>query len=133
LPKYRSTCSVLLMCHSFADEARQRLSNEFRRYCPEGRIIGVSNIAWPQARKEVDFYVFGLEGPDFLSEAQSKRIAASLFNLPTAALRREYRAMSDTDARWAKVIRQQAEVLRDIYSAKDGRVQRNNRSRKLRS
>jgi len=60
--------------------------------------------------------IAALEGQAALSEAQSRRIATSLSSLPTVALRREYKAMSDTDAQWAKLMRQQAEVLREIYS-----------------
>lgn len=62
--------------------------------------------------------ITALEGQAALSEAQSNRIAASLFKLPTAALRREFRVMSETDARWSKIMRRQADVLREVYSGK---------------
>ena len=62
-------CGVLLLCHSLSDEVRERLSEHFRQYSPEGRIIGITNTPWPQARDQVDFYLYGLEGPDTLIQA----------------------------------------------------------------
>jgi len=56
-------CAVLLMCHSLPDALREKLSKEFRKRCPRGRIIGITNVPWPQALSEVDLYIFGVEGP----------------------------------------------------------------------
>ena len=62
-------CAVLLMCHSLPDSVREKLSKEFRKRCPRGRIIGITNVPWPQARSELDLYVFGVEGPEALISA----------------------------------------------------------------
>jgi transcriptional regulator with XRE-family HTH domain len=79
--------------------------------------------------------IVALETQAGLSEAQSKRIAATVVHLPTKALRREYRAMSTMDAGWARIIRQQARILKQIYTGKagnfvqrDGRPKRNRRA-----
>lgn len=36
-------CGVLLLCHSLENEVRRELANEFRKWCPEGRIVAVTN------------------------------------------------------------------------------------------
>lgn len=32
---------VLLLCYQFSDPIRERLCGEFRRFCPDGRIVGI--------------------------------------------------------------------------------------------
>ena len=62
-------CAVLLLCHSLADTVRHNVSKEFRHNCPDGRILGITNVRWPQALDEVDSYVYGVEGPEILIQA----------------------------------------------------------------
>ena len=62
-------CAVLLLCHSLPDAVRSTVSKQFRQYCPQGRILGITNVRWPQALDEVDSYVYGLEGPEVLIAA----------------------------------------------------------------
>ena len=65
----KGNCAILLLCHSLPDRARRTVSREFRHYCPNGRILGITNVRWPQALDEVDSYVYGLEGPEVLIAA----------------------------------------------------------------
>jgi DNA-binding NarL/FixJ family response regulator len=65
----RGKCAVLLLCHSLPDAVRSTVSKQFRQYYPHARILGITNVRWPQALDEVDSYVYGLEGPEILITA----------------------------------------------------------------
>lgn len=78
----------------------------------------MSHHMTPNRDRRIAEVITALEEQAALSEAQSKRNADALFNLPTAALRREFKARSEMDAKWAKIMRRQAEVLRDVYTGK---------------
>ena len=61
-------CPFLVLCHTLRESTRANLVEQFRKYCPQGRIIGVSNVPWPQTR-DLDAVVYGVEGPDALIQA----------------------------------------------------------------
>ena len=61
-------CGVLLLCYSLAFEARKRLAENFKRYCPTSRIVAITN----ERLEEPDFahaFVYGFEGPEVLIDA----------------------------------------------------------------
>ena len=60
--------SLLLLCHTLKAGARANLIANFRKYRPQGRIIGISNVPWP-GRGELDAVVYGVEGPEVLIQA----------------------------------------------------------------
>ena len=37
-------CGTLVICHTLQVDARQRLVENYRRFCPRSRIIGVSSV-----------------------------------------------------------------------------------------
>jgi len=62
-------CGVLLLCHSLETEFRRKLANEFRRSCPEGRIVAITNEKVAELPANTDALVYGLEGPEALIAA----------------------------------------------------------------
>jgi DNA-binding NarL/FixJ family response regulator len=70
-----SQVSFLLLCHSVPEGVRATLIETFRKFCPRGRIIGISNVPWPQAG-DVDAVVYGVEGPEALIQTITGRLAA---------------------------------------------------------
>lgn len=61
--------SVFVICHSFPEEARNTLIHEYRKFCPRGRIVGISNMPVTHFPEDVDVLVYGVEGPEALMEA----------------------------------------------------------------
>lgn len=61
-------CSTLLVCYSAEKPIRKIVADAFRKHCPDGRIIAITN-----ARLEkpdfADTFVYGVEGPEVLIEA----------------------------------------------------------------
>jgi hypothetical protein len=70
-----SPVSFLVLCHSVPETTRAILIETFRKYCPHGRIIGISNVPWPQA-SDMDAVVYGVEGPEALIQTITGRQAA---------------------------------------------------------
>ncbi len=68
-------CGVLLLCYSVSDKARQQLIHEFRESCADGRIVAITNRPIAETPKEVDALVYGIEGPEMLIEAISRKAA----------------------------------------------------------
>jgi hypothetical protein len=62
-------CGVLLLCHSLENEVRRELANEFRKSCPEGRIVAITNDKVSELPVNTDAFVYGLEGPEALIAA----------------------------------------------------------------
>jgi hypothetical protein len=61
----RGDCGTRLMCYSLALPIRQLLAEAFRKHCPDGRIIAITNS--PIERADfADDYVYGVEGPEAL-------------------------------------------------------------------
>lgn len=61
-------CGTLLMCYSLTEPVRQRLAEAFRKHCPDGRIVVITN----QRLDKPDFadtFVYGVEGPEALIQA----------------------------------------------------------------
>ena len=63
------------MCHSFPEQARDALIREYRKSCPHGRIVGISNMPVTHFPKDVDALVYGVEGPEALMEAIAGKAA----------------------------------------------------------
>lgn len=61
-------CGVLLLCYSFEVETRRQLADTFRSYCPNGRIVAISDRQ-PDMPYLGDVLVYGLDGPEALIEA----------------------------------------------------------------
>jgi hypothetical protein len=57
---------VLLLCYSVSDAFRKQLVREFRKRCPDGRIVAITNSPVLETPKEVDDLVYGVEGPEVL-------------------------------------------------------------------
>jgi len=62
-------CGVLLLCYSVPDDWRGDLIREFRRLCPDARVVGITNYPVVQPAKETDELVYGVEGPEALINA----------------------------------------------------------------
>jgi DNA-binding NtrC family response regulator len=61
-------CGTLLMCYSLALRTRQLLAEAFRKHCPDGRIVAITN----QRLEKPDFadiFVYGVDGPEALIDA----------------------------------------------------------------
>lgn len=64
----RGDCVTLLVCYSLTDPIRQVLAEEFRKHCPDGRIVEITNRRMEKSHF-ADTFVYGLEGPEALIEA----------------------------------------------------------------
>jgi hypothetical protein len=62
----KGDCGVLLLCYSVSDAFRRQLVREFRKRCPRGRIVAITNSPVLETPKEVDDLVYGVEGPEVL-------------------------------------------------------------------
>jgi CheY-like chemotaxis protein len=62
----KGDCGVLLLCYSVSDPFRKQLVREFRKRCPHGRIIAITNSPVLETPNEVDDLVYGVEGPEVL-------------------------------------------------------------------
>ncbi len=65
-------CGVLLLCYSVPEEWRGELIREFRKVCPQGRVVGITNYPVTQPSGETDELVYGIEGPEALMDALSR-------------------------------------------------------------
>lgn len=68
-------CGVLLLCYSVPDDWRRELIRKFRRRCPSGHIVGITNYPVVQPPKDIDELVYGVEGPEALIEAVRRESA----------------------------------------------------------
>lgn len=64
----RGDCGVLLLCYSTPSPMKQHLAAAYRKKCPEGRIIAVSN-EHVETLQFADSFVYGIEGPEVLIDA----------------------------------------------------------------
>lgn len=62
-------CDVLLLCYSLPDDWQKRLIESFRRDCPGGRVVAISNVPFARTPTEADQRVYGIEGPVALINA----------------------------------------------------------------
>ena len=62
-------CAVLLLCYSVPAEWRNQLIQEFRKRCPEGRIVAITDRVIAEVPKQVNELIFGLEGAEALINA----------------------------------------------------------------
>lgn len=62
-------CGVLLLCYSITDELRQQLLEKFRKSCPEGRVVALTNTPMPSPPIEADAFIYGVEGAEALIAA----------------------------------------------------------------
>jgi DNA-binding response OmpR family regulator len=61
-------CGVLLLCYSLSEPSRRELVDTFRTYCPNGRIVAITNRKLDKP-EFADNMVFGVEGPEALIDA----------------------------------------------------------------
>jgi|SRR5215469_4026907 len=64
----RGHCGTLLICYSLKEPIRQALADAFRKHCPEGRIVEITNERMEKS-DFADTFVYGVEGPEALIEA----------------------------------------------------------------
>ncbi len=62
-------CDVLLLCYSLDDDILRRLETQFRKSCPDGRIVAITNQPVVIPPIHADAFVYGMEGPDVLIAA----------------------------------------------------------------
>jgi hypothetical protein len=60
---------VLLLCYSLDDDVATELAEHFRKSCPEGRIVAITNRPMSHPTLDVDAFVYGVEGPEVLIAA----------------------------------------------------------------
>ena len=63
------SCAVLLLCYSVPNEWKKELIQEFRKSCPKGRIVAITDRMVAEIPKQVDELIFGLEGAEALIDA----------------------------------------------------------------
>ena len=59
---------TLLMCYSLSKDARKTLADDFRRRCPKGRVVAITNRKL-DSPDYADNFVYGVEGPEVLIQA----------------------------------------------------------------
>src|SRR5581483_3427134 len=57
-------CGVLLICYSVREEWRQHLIDAFRKHCPRGRVVAITNVPFSHPPVEADEFIYGVEGPE---------------------------------------------------------------------
>ncbi len=62
-------CGVLLLCYSLADDMLRRLATQFRKSCPDGRIVAITNRPVVIPPIHADAFVYAVDGPDALIAA----------------------------------------------------------------
>jgi hypothetical protein len=62
-------CGVLVICYSTGDSWRRSLIRDYRKHCPNGRIVEITNHQVGDDTDDVDALVYGLEGPEILIDA----------------------------------------------------------------
>jgi CheY-like chemotaxis protein len=62
-------CGVLLLCYSLHDETLRTLATQFRKSCPHGRIVAVTNRPVVIPPIQADGLAPGVEGPEALIAA----------------------------------------------------------------
>ena len=69
-------CAVLLLCYSIGDTWREQLVQNFRKHCPDSRIVAITNHPEPniETQPDVDDLVFGIEGAEALLDAMQKAV-----------------------------------------------------------
>jgi CheY-like chemotaxis protein len=66
----KGDCAVLLLCYSIAQNRRKQIVESFRKHCPEGRIVSITNEVESDANHtDADNLVFGIEGAEALLAA----------------------------------------------------------------
>ncbi|HKW17100.1 MAG TPA: hypothetical protein VJO35_06300 [Terriglobales bacterium] len=65
----REHFDVLLVCYSVPNEWRAELIEKFRRHCPGGRVVAITDRPITQCPVDADELVYGIEGPDALMHA----------------------------------------------------------------
>jgi DNA-binding NarL/FixJ family response regulator len=61
----QGNCGILLLCYSLSERARENLAEEFRKFCPNGRIVAIANEKMDKP-EVADALVYGVEGPEAL-------------------------------------------------------------------
>src|SRR5436190_11795210 len=56
----KGDCGVLLLCHSLEEPRRQLLSDEYRKACPTGRVVVITNTKLSSPPPEADTFVYGV-------------------------------------------------------------------------
>lgn len=69
------TCGVMLVCYSLEQAVRERLAAEFRRHCPDGRIISISNKRADDGTFYGDIVFDALEGAEALIDTVRTQLA----------------------------------------------------------
>ncbi len=64
----RGDCGVLLVCYSAPLPMKRHLAVAYRKRCPGGKIIAVSNQR-VDTLEIADSFVYGIDGPEVLIEA----------------------------------------------------------------
>jgi DNA-binding NarL/FixJ family response regulator len=64
----QGNCGILLLCYSLSEPAREHLTDEFRKCCPSGRIVAITNRKMDKP-EVADALVYGVEGPEALIDA----------------------------------------------------------------
>jgi DNA-binding NtrC family response regulator len=69
-------CAVLLLCYSIGDMWREQLVRNFRKHCPDNRIVAITNQREPDTGTQpaVDDLVFGIEGAEALLDVIQKAV-----------------------------------------------------------
>lgn len=65
-------CGNLVICHRLSSEQADDIAKLFRRYCPQGRIVFVTEGSQASAPREADAYVAESSGPQELVQALRK-------------------------------------------------------------
>lgn len=63
------TCGVLLLCYSLDDDILRRLATQFRKSCPDGRIVALTNRPVVIPPIQADAFAYAVEGSEALIAA----------------------------------------------------------------
>ncbi|HZR64683.1 MAG TPA: hypothetical protein VFA85_06000 [Terriglobales bacterium] len=68
-------CGTLLLCYSLPPDGSRELIDEFRKRCPDGRVVVIGNTPFSETPSNVDGLIYGVEGPEALLRAVEGKAA----------------------------------------------------------
>lgn len=72
-----ASLGLMLLCYSLSNPVRQRLAKRFRDFCPNGRIISITNEKADESTIYGDAVFYGIEGAEALIDAVRTELAHS--------------------------------------------------------
>ena len=105
----KGECGVLLLCYSISEKWREQLVQDYRKHCPEGRIVAITNAPVVKLQKKWMYSFMALKVLKFSSKLFEARISSDelwLVGQSIASSITQIVAASHSHNGWANIIAQ---------------------------